>query len=53
VFALGVTIAMVAMTAATAVWWVALADSAPWFLAGGTAGAGGSRWRPNSWPRRR
>lgn len=40
--AAGVTAAMASMTAATAVWWAALARSAPWFLAGTPQGASAS-----------
>jgi hypothetical protein len=41
-----VTAAMVAMTAATAVWWAALSDSAPWFLAGRPVGSSASPLAP-------
>jgi hypothetical protein len=37
-----VTATMVVMTAATAVWWGAIASSAPWFLQGTKAGSAGS-----------
>jgi hypothetical protein len=40
--AIAVTAAMVAMTAATTVWWGVMASSAPWFLQGRPAGSGGS-----------
>jgi len=40
--AAAVTLAMVGMTAATVVWWIALADAAPWFLAGRPRGESGS-----------
>jgi hypothetical protein len=41
-----VAAAMVAMTLATAVWWGALADRAPWFLHGTPVGSGGSSFDP-------
>jgi hypothetical protein len=41
-----VTVAMTAMAAATVVWWVALADAAPWFLAGAPAGSSASPLAP-------
>jgi hypothetical protein len=44
--ALAVTAAMVATTVATAVWWWALADAAPWFLAGRPVGDGGPTLAP-------
>lgn len=44
--AVGVAASMAAMTAATGVWWAALADSAPWFLAGSPAGSPGSALAP-------
>jgi len=44
--ACAVTVAMGLMTVATVVWWVALADAAPWFLAGRPAGAAGSPFAP-------
>jgi hypothetical protein len=44
--AAAVTITMGAMTAATAVWWEALARSAPWFLAGRAAGSAASPLAP-------
>jgi hypothetical protein len=37
--AAGVTLAMAAMTIATAIWWAALEHSAPWVLAGEPAGS--------------
>jgi hypothetical protein len=42
----GTAIAMATIGAATVVWWVALADAAPWFLSGRTAAAGGSALSP-------
>jgi len=45
--AAGVAAAMAAMTAATAVWWAALATSAPWFLAGRPPGEPGSPLAPS------
>jgi hypothetical protein len=36
------TVAMVAMTVATAVWWGSIASSAPWFLQGTPVGSAGS-----------
>jgi hypothetical protein len=44
--ATGVAAAMGAMTAATLVWWVAVADAAPWFLTGAPAGTSASPWAP-------
>jgi hypothetical protein len=44
--AAGVAVAMLAMTAATAVWWGALARSAPWFFAGAPAGSAPSPLAP-------
>ncbi|HEX3328301.1 MAG TPA: hypothetical protein VHS27_00180 [Gaiellales bacterium] len=44
--AVGVALSMAAMTAATVLWWVALARSAPWFLAGEPAGSPGSSFAP-------
>jgi hypothetical protein len=44
--ACGVVVAMGAMTAATAVWWAALADHAPWFLAGRPVGSNASPLAP-------
>jgi hypothetical protein len=41
-----VTVTMGAMTAATAVWWAALAHTAPWALAGGPAGSTASPLAP-------
>lgn len=38
----GVTASIVVVMAATVTWWVAMADTAPWFLAGRPAGEGGS-----------
>ena len=40
--AASVTVAMAVMTAATIVWWGALASAAPWFFAGRSVGSGGS-----------
>lgn len=40
--AVAVSGSMVLMTAATCVWWGAVARSAPWFLAGTRAGSGGT-----------
>jgi hypothetical protein len=42
----GVAAAMGVMTAATAVWWAAIADAAPWFLAGRPVGASASPLAP-------
>ncbi|MGH3051049.1 MAG: hypothetical protein ACRDLK_12910 [Gaiellaceae bacterium] len=39
-------VAMAAITTATAIWWAALANSAPWFLAGKPVGAAGSPVAP-------
>jgi hypothetical protein len=44
--AAGVAVTMLSMTAATAVWWAALARSAPWFLAGAPAGSTASPLAP-------
>lgn len=44
--AAAVTLAMGAMTAATAIWWAALAHAAPWFLAGRPVGAAASPLAP-------
>ncbi len=44
--AVAVAASMGAMTAATAVWWLAISDSAPWFLAGRAVGEGGSPLAP-------
>jgi hypothetical protein len=44
--AVAVTAAMAVMTAATAVWWRALAGSAPWFLAGRPVGHPGPTLAP-------
>ena len=44
--AAGATVAMATITAATIVWWVALASAAPWFFSGDTAGSGGSTLAP-------
>ena len=41
-----VTVSMAAMTAATAVWWAALARAAPWFLAGRPVGSAASPVAP-------
>jgi hypothetical protein len=41
-----VAAAMAVMTAATVIWWVALADAAPWFLAGKPAGTSASALAP-------
>jgi hypothetical protein len=41
-----VTVAMAVMTTATAVWWAALASSAPWFLAGRPVGSAASPLAP-------
>ena len=38
ILAAGTTLTMVSMTAATAVWWAALAQRAPWFLTGSARG---------------
>jgi hypothetical protein len=40
------TAAMVAMTAATAIWWTAIATDAPWFLHGSAPGSAGSAFEP-------
>jgi hypothetical protein len=40
------TAAMVAMTAATAIWWTAIAADAPWFLHGTPPGSAGSAFEP-------
>lgn len=40
--AAAVTASMVVMTIASAVWWAAIAQEAPWFLAGRASGSGGS-----------
>jgi len=42
----GVALSMVAMTAGTAIWWAALARSAPWFLAGAPNGTAASPLAP-------
>jgi hypothetical protein len=42
----GVASTLVGMTAATAVWWAALARSAPWFLAGAAVGSPASPLSP-------
>jgi hypothetical protein len=42
VLAATVAVAMVAMTVVTGVWWVAVADRAPWFLHGAAPGTPGS-----------
>lgn len=44
--ATAVTVVMAVMTAATAVWWAALADAAPWFLAGRPVGSSASPLAP-------
>jgi hypothetical protein len=44
--AAGVAVTMASMTAATAVWWAALARSAPWFLAGAPHGSSASPLAP-------
>jgi hypothetical protein len=44
--AAAVTLAMAVMTAATAIWWAALANSAPWTLSGSGAGSPGSPLPP-------
>lgn len=44
--AAGVAVTMVSMTAATAVWWAALARSAPWFLASAAPGSTASPLSP-------
>jgi hypothetical protein len=45
--AAAVSVAMVVMTAATGVWWGALAHAAPWFFAGRPVGAAASALTPN------
>ena len=40
------TTAMIAMTAATATWWAAIATDAPWFLHGTAPGTSGSPFEP-------
>jgi len=47
VLAAAVMGAMTLMTAATALWWVTVASSAPWFLQGVRPGAAVSRFDPN------
>jgi multisubunit Na+/H+ antiporter MnhC subunit len=42
----GVALSMVAMMAGTAIWWAALARSAPWFLAGAPTGTAASPLAP-------
>jgi hypothetical protein len=42
----GTAVAMATVSAATIVWWVALADAAPWVLSGRTAADGGSALSP-------
>jgi len=42
----GTAVAMATVGAATVVWWLAVADAAPWFLSGSTAAAGGSTLSP-------
>lgn len=44
--ACAVTVLMAAMAGSTIVWWVALADAAPWFLAGLAVGVRGSPIAP-------
>jgi hypothetical protein len=44
--AAAVSTSMAAMTIATAVWWAALADAAPWFFSGRPAGTSGSAIMP-------
>lgn len=44
--AAGVALSMGTMTAATALWWAALARSAPWFLAGAPTGSPESPFAP-------
>lgn len=44
--ACAVSLAMGVMTAATTVWWAAIANSAPWFLAGAPAGTHASSRAP-------
>lgn len=44
--AVAVTVAMGVMTVATMVWWVAISDAAPWFLAGRPVGESGSPLAP-------
>ena len=44
--ACAVTVAMGVMTAGTAIWWAALADAAPWFLAGRPVGSSASGLAP-------
>jgi hypothetical protein len=46
VMAVAVMTAMTVMTVATAVWWVAISSSAPWFLAGAPIGAAASAFDP-------
>jgi hypothetical protein len=45
--AVAVTAAMVMVTAATAVWWGAIATTAPWFLQGTKSGSPASGFSPN------
>ena len=42
-----VTVTMVVMTIATAVWWATVASAAPWFFAGHPVGSGASPLTPN------
>jgi hypothetical protein len=42
----GTALAMATISAAAIVWWVALADAAPWFFSGHTAAEGGSALSP-------
>lgn len=44
--ACAVAVAMSVMSAATVVWWAALANAAPWFLSGRPAGVAGSPFVP-------
>jgi hypothetical protein len=46
VIAAALTAAMTAMTAATAIWWAAMAVDAPWFLHGTRSGSAGSGFEP-------
>jgi len=47
VLAIAVSTAMAVMTAGTALWWGAIASSAPWFLQGAQPGLGASAFDPN------
>lgn len=42
----GTALAMAVVSAATIVWWIELAGTAPWFFSGRTAGQGGSALAP-------